>query len=102
MDGGTCESTAYQQFGWTSAALCMALDNYHNMGPDNRIAPEVISLADYEGLVEFFSAAVVSELTVDSARTAHQASLREIYDKWGPRLQSTAADLKPISHDDRS
>jgi putative aminopeptidase FrvX len=90
MDGGTCESTAYQQFGWTSAALCVALGNYHNMGPDNRIAPEVISTADYNGLVDFFKGAVTSKLTIDSARTAHQQFLQKIYGKWGKRLQETA------------
>ncbi len=95
MDGGTCESSAYQQFGWTSAALCVALDNYHNMGPDNRIAPEVISTADYNGLVEFFKAAVTTEITIDSARTAHRQFLQEIHDKWGGRLQETASPLSP-------
>lgn len=93
MDGGTCESTAYQQFGWTSAALCVALDNYHNMGPDNQIVSEVISTADYDGLVDFFKAVVSSELTVDAARSAHQQFLQEIYEKWGRRLQDTASPL---------
>jgi hypothetical protein len=33
MPGGTCEATAYQLYGFRSAALCVALGNYHNCGP---------------------------------------------------------------------
>src|SRR5690606_25777028 len=31
MDGGTCESTAYQLYGYRCAAMCLPLGNYHNM-----------------------------------------------------------------------
>ena len=40
MSGGTCEATAYQEFGFQTAAVCVALGNYHNCGPRNRIAAE--------------------------------------------------------------
>jgi endoglucanase len=57
MDGGTCESTAYQLYGLRCAAMCLPLGNYHNMsdgrsGP--RIAAESIRLSDLVGLVRFF------------------------------------------------
>ncbi len=93
MDGGSCESTAYQQFGWTSAALCLALRNYHNMGSDNRIEPEAIALADYDWLVDLFKAAVTTELTLESARAAQVETLRKTYDTWGERLRNTAAEI---------
>jgi endoglucanase len=32
MDGGICEATAFQAFGYESAGLALALGNYHNMG----------------------------------------------------------------------
>ena len=51
MPGGTCEATAYQLLGYRSAALCVALGNYHNCGPGNKIAPEYVSFADVQGLV---------------------------------------------------
>jgi endoglucanase len=50
MSGGTCEATAYQLYGYRCAALCVALGNYHNCGPDTRIEPEYVSLADAEAL----------------------------------------------------
>jgi endoglucanase len=54
MDGGTCESTAYQLYGHRCAALCVPLGNYHNMSERGRIAVESIRLGDLVGLVRFF------------------------------------------------
>jgi len=54
MDGGTCESTAYQLYGFRCAALCVPLGNYHNMSERGRIAVESIRLSDLVGLVRFF------------------------------------------------
>ena len=50
MSGGTCEATAYQLYGYRSGALCVALGNYHNCGPGDRIAAEFVSLEDVRGL----------------------------------------------------
>ena len=46
MSGGTCEATAYQEFGYQSAGVCVALGNYHNCGAANRIKAEYVSLGD--------------------------------------------------------
>jgi hypothetical protein len=58
MDGGTCESTAYQLYGLRCAAMCLPLGNYHNMTPGGRIAAESIRLSDLVGLVRFFEGLV--------------------------------------------
>lgn len=50
MSGGTCEATAYQLYGYRTAGLCVALGNYHNCGPKERIAPEYVSIDDVAGL----------------------------------------------------
>jgi endoglucanase len=52
MAGGTCEATAYQLYGYRSAGLCVALGNYHNCGPEEQIAAEYVSVADYRGMTE--------------------------------------------------
>lgn len=65
MDGGMCNSTAFAAYGYDSAAMCVALGNYHNMtnkgepgwktsaggkaGPG--IASETIDLRDFRSLV---------------------------------------------------
>jgi putative aminopeptidase FrvX len=51
MSGGTCEATAYQLYGYRCGALCVALGNYHNCGPDERIEAEYVSIDDVRGLV---------------------------------------------------
>jgi endoglucanase len=58
MDGGTCESTAYQLYGYRCAAMCLPLGNYHNMSEGGRIAAESIRLSDLLGLVRFFEGLV--------------------------------------------
>lgn len=60
MSGGTCEATAYQLFGYRCAALCVALGNYHNCGPDTQIASEFVSVEDVTGMVRLMIAATTS------------------------------------------
>jgi endoglucanase len=57
MGGGTCEATAYQEFGWQSAAVCVALGNYHNCGPAKRIRAEYVSVKDVDSMVDLLCAA---------------------------------------------
>ena len=52
MQGGTCEATAYALYGYRTAALCVALGNYHNCGPRNRIAQEYVNVADAVGMAQ--------------------------------------------------
>jgi len=55
MDGGTCESSAYCQFGYQATGLCVALGNYHNMDQRRRrLAPEYIDVEDFANLVKWF------------------------------------------------
>ena len=51
MSGGTCEATPFRLYGVRCGALCVALGNYHNCGPDHRIEAEYVSQSDVEGLV---------------------------------------------------
>ena len=61
MDGGSCEATAYQQLGFRSAALCVALGNYHNVTTRGRIGAESIRLSDLVGLVRLLEALVLRD-----------------------------------------
>jgi putative aminopeptidase FrvX len=59
MDGGSCESTIYNQFGYTNAAVCIPLGNYHNRNfKTEKIAAEFVSLSDLENMVKLFLAIV--------------------------------------------
>lgn len=72
MDGGTCESTAYQLYGYRCAALCVPLGNYHNMSDRGRIAVESIRLSDLVGLVRFFEGMIRRD--ADCPRAGARAS----------------------------
>jgi putative aminopeptidase FrvX len=50
MSGGTCEATAYQEYGYQSTAVCVALGNYHNCGKHNRIRAEFVNVEDAAGM----------------------------------------------------
>ena len=56
MSGGTCEGTVFQLYGYRTAALCVALGNYHNCGPDTTIDSEYVSLADVEAMTRLCTA----------------------------------------------
>ncbi len=60
LDGGTCEATAYQLYGYTCAAASLALGNYHNVTPQGTIAPEFVSIDDFVGMVRLCRALVMS------------------------------------------
>jgi len=77
MFGGTCEATAFQEFGFQTAAVCVALGNYHNCGPAGRIAAEYVSLDDACGMVD---------LLVETARKMR--SWRRLTGKLPLRLKS--------------
>ncbi|MGB8170288.1 MAG: M20/M25/M40 family metallo-hydrolase [Chthoniobacteraceae bacterium] len=65
MSGGTCEATAYQLYGYRSAALCVALGNYHNCGPDLTIAPEFVAIDDVDAIVQLMIRASTHEGPID-------------------------------------
>ncbi|MBI3819072.1 MAG: hypothetical protein HY286_10310 [Planctomycetes bacterium] len=93
MQGGACESTAYQLDGRRAGALCLALGNYHNVpDPDPEdittgLAPEFVSKSDLDGLIR-----VIVRAVADSARLADpwRSTRRGLADRLrdhGPRLR---------------
>ena len=63
MPGGACEGTCFDAFGYTAAAVCVALGNYHNMDRDKKtMGPEFISVRDWQHMVRLF---------VETARGLH-------------------------------
>lgn len=59
LDGGTCEATAYQLYGYTCAAASLALGNYHNVTPEGNIAAEYVAIDDFVGMVRLCRALVL-------------------------------------------
>lgn len=86
MAGGTCEATAFSAYGIPATGLCLALGNYHNMVDIDgvkagtakaQLAPEVISLEDFDGLVNLMLAAAKG---IDEVGSDLRARLDASYD----------------------
>ncbi len=84
MSGGTCEATAYQLYGYRTAALCVALGNYHNCGPETTIAPEFVSVDDVQGLVRLLITAATVSAATDPV-TELRAKLEKGLEKYRKR-----------------
>ncbi len=91
MDGGSCESTAYCEYGYTAGGVCLSLGNYHNMDPDRgKISPEHIHLDDFTNLVKWF-VALATTRTPFSPRPARSQPrwIAELRRRFEPRLIRT-------------
>jgi putative aminopeptidase FrvX len=70
MGGGTCEASVFQRAGLPTGALCVGLNNYHNMGPGRAIRAESVSLRDWQGLYDFLFYLATEAKTVAVADSA--------------------------------
>jgi putative aminopeptidase FrvX len=70
MGGGTCEASVFQRAGLPTGALCIALNNYHNMGPGASIRAESIALRDWQGLYDYLFFLATEAKTVADADAA--------------------------------
>jgi endoglucanase len=83
MQGGTCEATAYQLYGYRTAGLCVALGNYHNCGPEETIASEIISIEDTLGMARLCLAAAKAGELADPQRALRE-KLEKDCEKYRP------------------
>jgi len=88
MPGGSCEATAYQLAGYRSAGLCVALGNYHNCGPENRIAPEYVSFSDVHGLVSLCASIAISRTKKNEAVKSLKKRLKLNAEKYKKLLKT--------------
>lgn len=58
LDGGACEASAYQLYGYRSVAASIGLGNYHNCAPDGSIQCEYVLVNDYADMVRLCVALV--------------------------------------------
>jgi len=90
MGGGTCEASVFHRAGLPTGALCVALNNYHNMGPGASLRVESISLRDIQGLYDFlFFLATEAK----SVRTADEAVTQRFAQLEAKALSALKADF---------
>jgi len=67
MGGGVCEASVFQRAGWPTGALCVGMNNYHNMGLGTSVRPESISLRDWQGLYDFLFFLTTEAKSIEAA-----------------------------------
>ena len=68
LDGGSCEASAYQLYGYRSVAASIGLGNYHNCATDGTVQCEYVSLEDYANMVRLCVAVVLAREESDPAK----------------------------------
>jgi endoglucanase len=68
LDGGACEASAYQLYGYRSVAASIGLGNYHNCAPDGSIQCEFVSVDDYANMVRLCLALVTESKKSDPVK----------------------------------
>jgi putative aminopeptidase FrvX len=89
MSGGTCEATAYQLYDYRCGALCVALGNYHNCAPDDRIDTEFVSVGDVHALIRLCTAIAQCATAPESSAAALRDRLEKRAAEYLARFPST-------------
>ena len=106
MDGGRCESTAYNLWGVPAAGLCLALGGYHNVvdaGPARgSIGPEFVDWHDHEGLLALLLEAARSFGEPPAARMRARldgiwTAERELWDASARRIERRLREARPLN-----
>jgi endoglucanase len=93
MDGGICESTAYNLWDVAAGGLCLALGNYHNCGPRDEIAAEFVDWDDFESLVALMREAAL-RWRDEPAGDKMRARLNRMWSREYKRLAASAARIR--------
>jgi len=93
MPGGTCEATAYQNYGFRTGALCIALENYHNCTQNYQIGREYVSFQDYRGLIDLCSAIALEPATNANFQKELRRSLENNMRNYAAWFPATAAPV---------
>lgn len=96
MPGGTCEGTVFDAWGYTAAAICVPLGNYHNMDRDReRIAAETVHLDDWRNMVRLFVEIARNVHSFDGTQIELQARLMARFETHRDQLVPLASASVP-------
>jgi endoglucanase len=87
MPGGTCEATVFDAWGYTSAAVCVALGNYHNMDrAGKRVAAEYIHLDDWRAMVTLLESVAREAHRFEPGMQSLRRKLVDRFERYRPLL----------------
>lgn len=97
MDGGTCESTVFCEYGYEATGLCIALGNYHNRDTAReKIAPEFVDLHDWTKMVRWFNALIDRADEFRGKPTGLRKRLEDIHRRHRVLLRRSAARIPRV------
>ena len=89
MPGGTCEATVFDAYGFTAAAVCIPLGNYHNMDTAAKtIAAENIRLDDWRNLTVLLTDVAANGYRFSGDHGELRERLSERHAKFAEMLRS--------------
>ena len=87
MDAGGTEATAFDLMGYETGAACLALGNWHNAGPRNRVRAETVNMDDLEGLIRLCEAMVTEAKKSEQSIASRKSHWFKIGRTAGRRLK---------------
>lgn len=97
MDGGTCEATVFNHYGYASGGLCVPLGNYHNMNRETgRIDSEFISIADADALVRAMAELALAGRNGTRAGSTLARELRTLTKDAKPKMSGWPPEAPPL------
>jgi endoglucanase len=94
MDGGTCEGTVFSLHGYRAGGVCLAMGNYHNLGPGERIREEYVDAGDVQKTVQFFVEVARRSNDYGRATRALKQRLDNLFERGRRQLLQTAAAVR--------
>jgi putative aminopeptidase FrvX len=93
MPGGTCEATVFDAWGYTCAAVCVPMANYHNMDrAKKKIAAESIHLNDWLSMVKLLVGAAQAIGDFEPGMAPLRKRLTERFTHRAPLLTNALTD----------
>jgi putative aminopeptidase FrvX len=94
MDGGTCESTVFCHSGYRAGAVCLAMGNYHNLGPGEHIREEYVDVGDLQKAVQFFVEVARRSNDYGRAPRLMKKRLDALFERGRRQLLQTASFIR--------
>ena len=94
MDGGTCESTVFCHYGYRAGGVCLAMGNYHNLGPGEHIREEYVDVADVQKTTQFFIEVLRRSNDYGRSTRVLRQRLDALFERGRRQLLQTAATMR--------
>ena len=86
LDGGTCEASLFNAFGYQASGLAVPLGCYHNNGSDGKVAAEHIHWQDWLNMVVLIWHAATKSQRLEQQETSNRSYFLTRFEKYQQRI----------------